>query len=184
MIFGSLIEDPRQLSPEQRLAAHVLREAAICLQRRLTCERRELALAWVLDRYSCNCPFEGRGLEFATVAALLGQEAEFLRAVILRDVAPAPPRPLCRRTQRLARPGARLVGFPRRGQASLSPVVPMGVKIHEKNRSWWLYVGAALLAGVSGALRAESIQEWRTPTGTLYFGDHPPSGLLLGLAKE
>jgi hypothetical protein len=29
----------------------------------------------------------------------------------------------------------------------------MGVKIHEKNRSWWLYVGAALLAGVFGALR-------------------------------
>ena len=39
--------------------------------------------------------------------------------------------------------------------------------------------GLGCVLGVAGAVHADAIQEWRTPSGTLYFGDHPPAGSIL-----
>jgi hypothetical protein len=42
----------------------------------------------------------------------------------------------------------------------------------------WLVVVAVLLGLVSLA-GADAIQKWRTPSGSFYFGDHPPAGSTL-----
>jgi hypothetical protein len=54
----------------------------------------------------------------------------------------------------------------------------MAVKFSEKNGGSRLFAGVALLALV-GTAHAESIQQWQTPTGSLYFGDRPPAGSTL-----
>jgi HNH endonuclease len=51
----------------------------------------------------------------------------------------------------------------------------------EKDRdesTWWPCVTAALFLAIigSGSAWAELVQQWRTPTGAVYFGDHPPTG--------
>jgi hypothetical protein len=99
LLLGSpTIEDPRPLSGEARLAGTVLHNTLVCLGRVPSCLRHELARSWIEGFYPCGCPYESTGLEFPLVAALLRAHPEALRALILRNVTPALPRPFCRRT--------------------------------------------------------------------------------------
>jgi hypothetical protein len=43
----------------------------------------------------------------------------------------------------------------------------------------WLVPMAAALFGLAEVAGADGIQKWRTPGGSLYFGDHPPAGSTL-----
>jgi hypothetical protein len=43
----------------------------------------------------------------------------------------------------------------------------------------WIVPIAAALFGLAELAGAEEIQKWRTPGGSLYFGDHPPAGSTL-----
>jgi hypothetical protein len=45
-------------------------------------------------------------------------------------------------------------------------------------RTWIVPVAAALF-GLAEMAGANGIQKWRTPSGSLYFGDHPPAGSTL-----
>jgi hypothetical protein len=45
-------------------------------------------------------------------------------------------------------------------------------------KNWIVPVAAALL-GLAEVSGADGIQKWRTPAGSLYFGDHPPTGSTL-----
>ena len=54
----------------------------------------------------------------------------------------------------------------------------MAVKIREKNGRCWLLPAGSLLTLVAIS-HADSIQEWRTPSGSSYFGDRPPAGSTL-----
>ena len=40
----------------------------------------------------------------------------------------------------------------------------------------WLLIGATLLGALVGSAQSQTIQKWKTPDGTLYFGDKPPAG--------
>jgi hypothetical protein len=40
----------------------------------------------------------------------------------------------------------------------------------------WLLIGATLLVALVGSAQSQMIQKWKTPDGTLYFGDKPPAG--------
>jgi hypothetical protein len=51
----------------------------------------------------------------------------------------------------------------------------MVARCSEKIIGCLLLVGATLL-GAIGSARSETIQKWRAPDGTLYFGDTPPAG--------
>jgi len=51
----------------------------------------------------------------------------------------------------------------------------MAARRCEKTIAGLLLVGAAFL-GTIGSPRAQTIQKWRAPGGTLYFGDTPPPG--------
>jgi hypothetical protein len=44
-------------------------------------------------------------------------------------------------------------------------------------RRWQAFVVALIAsAALAAAVSADSIQKWKTPSGQLYFGDHPPPG--------
>jgi hypothetical protein len=43
----------------------------------------------------------------------------------------------------------------------------------------WIVPVAAALFGLAEVAGADGIQKWRTPSGSLYFGDHPPTGSTL-----
>jgi hypothetical protein len=52
----------------------------------------------------------------------------------------------------------------------------MAVELKQRNGTWKLYVGVTLLlTTIGGGSRAETTQQWRRPTGALYFGNRPPA---------
>ena len=52
----------------------------------------------------------------------------------------------------------------------------MTAKIREKNAACRLLIAATLLAALVARAQSQTIQKWKTPDGTLYFGDRPPAG--------
>jgi hypothetical protein len=71
------------LTGAQEIGAQILEGARTDLRRRPSCWRHQLARAWIEERYPCGCPYEGPGLEFPLLAALLKQEPERLREMIV-----------------------------------------------------------------------------------------------------
>jgi hypothetical protein len=87
-------EHRRQLSPAQELAGAILEGATEDLGLHESCDRFRLAIAWVMGRHLCGCPYEAVASDFTFehVAELLGEDPRRLRARLVRSVKRRAPR--------------------------------------------------------------------------------------------